>query len=75
MILISAVQHFTNDILWILLQNDGSLTKNLQSDCKVAIKWSHENKMIANHDKKFRAILIDQQKSNNANVKLVIASE
>ena len=74
MILISAVQHFTNDILWILLQNDGSLTKNLQSDCKVAIKWSHENKMIANHDK-FRAILIDQQKSNKANVKLVIASE
>lgn len=74
MILIAAVQHFTNDILWIFLQNDSSLTKNLQSDCKVAIKWSHENKMIANYDK-FWAILIDQQKSNNANVKLVIASE
>ena len=38
------------------------------------MKWSNENKKIANYDK-FRTILIDKEKSNNGNVKLVIASE
>ena len=46
----------------------------LESECKVAIKWFHENKMIANPDK-FQAIVLDKRRSNNTEVKFIIGSE
>ena len=48
------------------------LKQALDSECKVAIKWSHENNMIVNPDE-FQATVLD--KSNNTEVKFVISSE
>ena len=51
-----------------------SLEQTLESECKVIIKWFHENKMIVNPNK-FRAIVLDKHKSNNTAVKFTIGSE
>lgn len=50
------------------------LKQALDSECKVAIKWSHENNMIVNPDE-FQATVLDKSKSNNTEVKFVISSE
>ena len=50
------------------------MKQTLESECKVAIKWFHENKMIVNSDK-FQAIVLDKHRSNNTRVKFIIGSE
>ena len=41
-----------------------SVNQASESACKVAIKWSYENKMIVNFET-FQAIVIDSRKSNS----------
>ena len=62
-ILIASVHNFAidNNLSNIATTVD-SLKQTLESKCKVAIKWFHENKMIVNPDK-FQVIVIDKQKS------------
>ena len=48
--------------------------KQTESECKVAINWFHEIKMIVNPDK-FQAIVLDKRTSNNTEVKFIIGSE
>ena len=51
-----------------------TLKQILESECKVAVKWFHENKMIVNPDK-FQAIVLGKRKSINTHVEFVIGSE
>ena len=50
------------------------MKQTLESECKVAIQWFHENRMIVNPDK-FHAIVLDKRRSNNSEVKFIIGSE
>ena len=50
------------------------LKQALDSEWKVAIKWSNENKMIVNPDE-FQVTVLDKSKSNKTEVKFVISSE
>lgn len=50
------------------------LKQALDSECKVAIKWSNESKMIVNPDE-FQVTVLDKSKSNKTEVKFVISSE
>ena len=51
-----------------------SLKQTLDSECKLDIKWFHENKMIVNPDK-FQAIILDERRSSDTKVKFMIGSE
>ena len=51
-----------------------SLKQTLESECKLAIKWFHETKMIVSPDK-FQVIVLDKCKSSNTEVKFIIDSE
>ena len=74
-ILIASVHKFADDnSLSNTAKSIDSLKQVLESECKVAIKWFHENKMIANPDK-FQAIVLDKRRSNNTEVKFIIGSE
>ena len=74
-ILIASVHNFTDDNN---LSNIGktidSLKQTKESDCKVAIKWFHENKMIVN-PYNVRAIVLDKRRSSNTEVKFIIGLE
>lgn len=50
------------------------LKQALDSECKVAIKWSNESKLIVNPDE-FQVTVLDKSKSNKTEVKFVISSE
>ena len=51
-----------------------SLNPRLESECKVAINWFHENKMIVNRDE-FQTIVLGRCKSNKNEAKFVTGSE
>ena len=51
-----------------------SLNPRLESECKVAINWFHENKMIVNRDE-FQTIVFGRCKSNKNEAKFVTGSE
>ena len=69
------VQNFVDDIsLNNIAKTIDSLKHTLESECKVAIKWFLENKMIVNPDK-YQAMVLDKRRSNNTKVKLIIGSE
>ena len=44
------------------------MKQTLESECKIAIKWFHENKMVVNPDK-FQAIVLNKCRSNNTEAK------
>ena len=46
----------------------------LESECKAAINWFHNNKMIVNPDK-FQVILLDRRGSDDTNIKVKIRKE
>ena len=46
----------------------------LQSECKTAINWLHNNKMIANPDK-FQVIFLDKRRSDNTNIEAETGNE
>ena len=74
-VLIASVHKFADDnSLNNAAKSIDSLKQALESECKVAIKWFHENKVIANPDK-FQAIVLDKRRSNNTEVKFIIGSE
>ena len=74
-ILIASVHNFTDDnSLTNTAKTINSIKQTLESGCKIAIKWFHENRMIANPDK-FQAIVLDKRRSNNTEVKFIIGSE
>ena len=74
-VLIASVHKFADDnSLSNTAKSIDSLKQALESECKVAIKWFHENKVIANPDK-FQAIVLDKRRSNNTEVKFIIGSE
>ena len=51
-ILIASVHNFVNiNSINKIAKPIGSLKQTLESECNVAIKWFHENKMIVNHDR------------------------
>ena len=50
------------------------LKQALDSECKVAIKWSNESKLIVNPDE-FQVTVLDKSKSNKTEVKFIISSE
>ena len=51
-ILIASVHNFANDnSLSNIAETIDSLKQTLESECKVAIKWFHENKTIVYPDK------------------------
>ena len=50
------------------------MKQTLESECKVAIKWFHENKMILNPDK-FEAIVLNKYRSSNTELKFIIGSK
>ena len=57
-ILIASVHNFANDnSLSNIAETIDSLKQTLESECKVAIKWFHENKTIVYPDK-FQAIIL-----------------
>ena len=68
-ILIASVHNFAGvNSLSNIAKAIDSLKQTLESECKVAIKWFHENKMIVNPDK-FQAIVLDKRRSNNTEIK------
>ena len=74
-ILMAFFQNFVDDIsLNNIAKTIDSLKHTLESECKVAIKWFLENKMIVNPDK-YQAMVLDKRRSNNTKVKLIIGSE
>ena len=74
-ILIASVHNFTDDnSLTNIAKTINSIKQTLESGCNIAIKWFHENRMIANPDK-FQAIVLDKRRSNNTEVKFIIGSE
>ena len=74
-ILIASVHNFAGvNSLSNIAKTIDSLKQTLESECKVAIKWFHENKMIVNIDK-FQSIVPDKRRSNNTEVKSIIDSE
>ena len=75
-ILIASVHNFADDNGFsIISKNFDSLKQILESECKVAIKWFHEEKKITVNADKFQAIVLDQRGSNNTEVKYIIGSE
>ena len=74
-ILIASFHNFTDDnSLSNIAKTIDSLKQTFKSECKVNIKWFHENKMIVNLDK-FQAIFLDKRRSNNTKVKFIIGLE
>ena len=74
-ILTESVHNFAdNNSLSNIAKTIDSLKQTLESECKVSIKWFHENKMNVNPDK-FQAIVLDKCRSNNTEVKFIIGSE
>ena len=74
-ILIASVYNFADDHnLSNIAKTVDSLKQTLESECKLAIKWFHENKMIVNPDK-FKAIVLDKRKLSNTEVKFILTSE
>ena len=74
-ILTASVHNFAdNNSLSNIAKTIDSLKQTLESECKVSIKWFHENKMNVNPDK-FQAIVLDKCRSNNTEVKFIIGSE
>ena len=74
-ILIVSNHNFADDnSLSNIAKTVNNLKQTLKSECKLAIKWFHENKMIVNPDK-FPAIVLDKCKSSNTEVKFIIGSE
>ena len=69
-ILIASVQNFADDnSLSNITKTIDSLKQTLESECKLAIKWFHENKMIVDPDK-FQVIVLHKRKSSNTEVKI-----
>ena len=63
-ILIASVHNFANDnSLSNIAETIDSLKQTLESECKVAIKWFHENKTIVYPDE-FQAIILRWHASN-----------
>ena len=74
-ILIASVHNFADDSsLSNIVKASDSLKHPLESECKVAIKLFHENKIIVNPDN-FQAIVLDKHRSSNSEVKFIIGSE
>ena len=74
-ILIASNHNFADDnSLSNIAKTAKNLKQTLKSECKLAIKWFHENKMIVYPDK-FPAIVLDKCKSSNTEVKFIIGSE
>ena len=74
-ILIASVHNLADDnSLSNIAETIDSLKQTLESECKVAINWFHENKMIVNPDK-FQAVVLDKRTSNNTEVKCITGSE
>ena len=74
-ILIASVHNFADDdSLSNIAKTVDSLKQALGSECKLAIKWFHENKMIVNPDK-FHTIVLDKRKSSNTEVIFIIGLE
>ena len=74
-ILIASVHNFADDdSLSNITKTIDSLKQALGSECKLAIKWFHENKMIVNPDK-FHTIALDKRKSSNTEVIFIIGLE
>ena len=65
---IAWVHNFADDnSLSNIAKKVDSLKQTLESECKLAIKWFHENKMIVNPDK-FQAFVLDNRNSSNTEV-------
>ena len=74
-VLTTSVHNFADDnSLSNIAKTIDSLKQTLESECNVAIKWFHKNKMIVNPDK-FQAIVLDNRRSNNTKVKFISGSE
>ena len=74
-ILIASVHNLVDDnSLSNIAKTIDSLKQILELECKVFIKWFHENKMIVNPDK-FQAIELDKHISGNTELKFIIGSE
>ena len=72
-ILIASVHKFADDnSLSNTAKSIDSLKQVLESECKVAIKWFHENKMIVNL-RKLQAIVLGKSKLNKNDVIFVIS--
>ena len=73
--LIASVHNFTDDTsVNNIAKTIDSLKQTLELECKVAIKWFHENKMIVNPDK-YQAIVLDKRRLSNTEVKFINGSE
>ena len=74
-ILISSVHNFADDrSLSNIAKTIDSFKQTLESECKIAIRWFHEIKMIVNPDK-FQAKVLDKPRSSNNEVQFIIDSE
>ena len=75
LILIASVHVFANDnSVSKIAKTVDNLKQTLESECKVATKWFHKNKMIVK-PYKFEAIVLDKRKLNNTEVKFISVSE
>ena len=73
--LIKSVHNFADDnSLTNIAKTIDSLKQTLDSECKLDIKWFHENRMIVNPDK-FQAIILHERKSSDTKFKFMIGSE
>ena len=74
-ILIASVHNFESDnSLSNIVKTIDSLKQTMESECKVAIKWFHESKVIVNPDK-FQVIVLDRCRASNSEVKFAIGLE
>ena len=74
-ILVASVHNFADgNSLSNIAKTIDSLKQILELECKIFIKWFHENKMTVNPDK-FQAVELDKCISSNTEVKFIIGSE
>ena len=64
-VLIASFHNFADDNNSSSIAKTVDSLKQLESECKVAIKWFHENKIIVNLDK-FQVIVLDKRRSSNS---------
>ena len=71
----ASVHNFADDnTLSTFAKTISELIRVLESECKVAIDWFNDNKMIVNPDK-FQAIIIDKTKSDHTNEQIAIDNQ